>query len=157
MDYIKLMHESGAAFGQNFNKPSLELQKAIIDEAHKNNLITIAHATNLADTLEILSCGVDGLAHTFVDRPPTQELIDAYVKTGAHCNPTLACQGSCTAEGKAQQEEFAHDPRVERLLGERERERMCMCMAFAQEAGGKVEFAYETVRRLKGAGVPVIV
>ena len=157
VDYIKLMHESGASFGQNFNKPSLELQTAIIEEAHKHGLITIAHATCLADTLEILSCGVDGLAHTLYDQPPTQGLIDAYKRNGAHCNPTLACQGSATAEGKELQEKFAHDPRVQHLLGQQDRERMCMCMAFAKESGGKVEHAYESVRQLKAAGVPVIV
>ncbi|KAK5119632.1 hypothetical protein LTR85_007461 [Meristemomyces frigidus] len=157
VDYIKLMHESGTAMGQKFNKPSLELQRAVVEEAHKNGLIAVAHSTCLADTLEILSCGVDGMAHTFVDQPPTQELIDAYKKNGAHCNPTLACQGSCTAEGQKTQEKFAHDPRVKHLLGEAERERMCMCMAFAKDTGGKVEYAFETVRQLKAAGVPILV
>lgn len=157
VDYIKLMHESGTAFGQKFNKPSIEMQKAVVDEAHKHGLITVAHSTCLADTLEILACGVDGMAHTFVDQPPTQELIEAYKKNGAHCNPTLACMGSGTSEGQKMQEKFAHDPRVRHLLGEAERERMCMCMAFAKEAGGKVEYAFETVRQLKAAGVPVLV
>ncbi|KAK4544132.1 hypothetical protein LTR36_004630 [Oleoguttula mirabilis] len=157
VDYIKLMHESGTAMGQAFNKPSLELQRAIVDEAHKHGLIAIAHSTCLADTLEILSCGVDGMAHTFVDQPPTPELIDAYKKHGAHCNPTLACQGSSTSEGQEIQEKFAHDPRVRHLLGEAERKRMCMCMAFAKETGGKVEYAFETVRQLKAAGVPILV
>ena len=99
---------------------------------------------------------MDGLAHTFIDQAPTTELIEAYKKNDAHCNPTLACMGSATTEGQAQQEKFAHDPRVRELLGEEERERMCACMSFAKASGGKVEYAYETVRRLKEAGVPVI-
>ncbi|KAI6870866.1 hypothetical protein KC343_g2854 [Hortaea werneckii] len=157
VDYIKLMHESGKFLGKTIDKPSLELQKAIITEAHAHGLKTIAHSTSLQDTLEILSCGVDGLAHTFIDQAPTTELIEAYKKNDAHCNPTLACMGSATTEGQAQQEKFAHDPRVRELLGEEERERMCACMSFAKASGGKVEHAYETVRRLKEAGVPVII
>ncbi|KAK5138147.1 hypothetical protein LTR08_004842 [Meristemomyces frigidus] len=118
VDYITLMHESGASYGQNFDKPSLELRRVVIEEVHEHGLSSLAHSTCLADTLEILSCGVEGLAHTLVDQPPTQELIDAYKKNGALCNPTLACQGSCTTEGKAMQERLAHDPRVQHLLGE---------------------------------------
>lgn len=111
--------------GKTFNMPSLELQTAIVDEAHKHGLRVVAHATSLQDTLDILSCGVDGLTHTFIDQPPTQELIDAYKKNNAHCNPTLATMASATTEGKPLQEKFAHDPRVARLLGQAERERMC--------------------------------
>jgi len=156
VDYIKLMHESGTIMGQKFNKPSLELQKAVVDEAHKNGLMTVAHSTCLEDTIEILGCGVDGMTHTFIDQPPNQKLIDAYKKNGAHCNPTLACMGSGTTEGQKTQEKFAHDPRVQRLLGKAERERMCMCMSFAKDTGGKVENAYESVRHLKKAGVPIL-
>ncbi|KAK1070622.1 hypothetical protein LTR74_004049 [Friedmanniomyces endolithicus] len=156
VDYIKLMHESGTILGQRFNKPTLQLQRAIIDEAHKHGLRTVAHATCLADTLEILECGVDGLAHCFVDQPPTPELITAYKKNGAHCNPTLATMGSATTEGQNMQEKYAHDPRVQHLIGEEERGRMCACMSFAKETG-KAEYAYEAVRQLKKAGVPVLV
>jgi imidazolonepropionase-like amidohydrolase len=61
VDYIKLMHESGTVMGQNYKKPTRELQTAVIEEAHKNGLKAVAHATCLADTLEILECGADGL------------------------------------------------------------------------------------------------
>lgn len=156
VDYIKLMHESGTFMGKSINKPSLELQTAVIEEAHEHGLMTVAHSTSLNDTLEILSCGVDGLAHTFIDQAPTEEVIQAYKRNNAHCNPTLACMGSATTEGQKLQEKFAHDPRIGELLGEEERDRMCACMSFAKESGGKVEHAYETVRQLKQAGVPVI-
>lgn len=156
VDYIKLMHESGQFIGTKLTKPSLDLQKAVIDEAHKHGLIVVAHSTCLNDTLEILNCGVDGLTHSICDQPPTQELIDAYKRNNAHCNPTLATMGSATTEGQAMQEKFAHDPRVQHLLGQEERERMCMCMAFAKEHG-RVENAFESVRQLKRAGVPILV
>lgn len=155
-NYIKLMHESGTTMGQKFNKPSLELQKAVISEAHKAGLKAVAHATCLADTLEILECGVDGLTHTFVDQAPTEELLKAYQKNNAWCNPTLACMGSGTTEGKQLQEKFAHDPRVGKLLDERGRESMCACMAFARNSGSSVQHSYDTVKMLKRNGVDVL-
>ncbi|KAK6437180.1 hypothetical protein LTR95_006633, partial [Oleoguttula sp. CCFEE 5521] len=157
VDYIKLMHESGTVMGAKFNMPSLELQKAVIDEAHANNLIAVAHATCRKDTLDILGVGVDGLTHQFTDKPPDQEVINAYLKNNAHLNPTLAAMGSLTTEGKALQEQFAHDPGIQHLLPENARNNMCSCMDFAKLPGCTVDNAYETVRQLKAAGVDVVV
>jgi hypothetical protein len=154
-DYIKLMHESGAAMGATFTKPSLDLQKTIIRLAHEAGKVTIAHALAMDDHIEILHCGVDGLAHTFYDQPPTKELIDAYRLNNAFLNPTLAAIGSLTTEGKELAEKYAHDPRAEGKLGELERKRMCMCMDFKKE-GSKVEYAYESVRQLRAAGIDII-
>jgi len=157
VSYIKLMNESGKVMEQRFNMPSIELQKAVIDEAHKHKLLTLAHATCLQDTLDILGAGVDGLAHQFVDQAPTQELVDAYKKSDAHLNPTLAATGSLTTEGKELQEKFAHDPRIQHLLPEDARHRVCMCMSMATLPGASVEHAYEAVRQLKAAGIDIVV
>jgi hypothetical protein len=156
VDYIKLMHESGLLMGQQFNLPSIELQKAVIEQAHKNSLITVAHALSRQDTIDILDAGVDGLTHQFCDQPPTQQVIDAYKRNNAHLNPTLAALGSLTKEGKETQEKFAHDPRVQHLLPEEARHRVCACMSMCKVEGATVEYAYETVRQLKAAGVDIL-
>lgn len=156
VDYIKLMHESGAVMGQEFAMPSIELQKAVIDEAHKHNLTVVAHATCYQDTLDILEAGVDGLTHCFVDTVADDKIVAAYKKNNAHLNPTLATMGSGTTEGKAMQERFAHDPRAARLIGQEESERMCQCMGFMKAAGATQTNAFETVRRLKAEGVEIL-
>jgi hypothetical protein len=86
----------------------------------------------------------------------TQEIIDAYKKNGAHCNPTLAANGSLTTEGQKLQEKFAHDPRAQHLMGDAERGRMCACMSMAKE-NGRIQYAYDTVKQLKKAGIPILV
>ena len=154
VDYIKLMHESGSLIGSSLKMPSLELQRAIIDEAHKSGLKTVAHATSVEDTIAILEAGVDGLAHTIVDQPPNERFIAAYKKNNAHCNPTLCTMGSATAQGQETQEAFAHDPRIQHLLSDEEKHRMCMCMGFAKHH--HVENAYESVRQLKKAGIAIL-
>ncbi|KAF2454523.1 hypothetical protein BDY21DRAFT_326189 [Lineolata rhizophorae] len=153
--YIKLMHESGTAMGQQFAHPTQELQEAVVRAAHEHGKPAVAHATCLADTLTVLRAGVDGLTHTFCDQPPTQELTDAYKANNAWVNPTLAALGSLTKEGQAIAERFAHDPRVEGRIDEGGKQRLCQCMGFS--AGiGKVEYGYESVRQLKAAGIDVI-
>lgn len=154
-DYIKLMHESGAAMGATFTKPPLSLQKSIIDLSHAAGKITLAHALAMNDHIEILSCGIDGLAHAFYDQPPTRELVEAYQRGGAFLNPTLAAIGSLTGEGRELAERYANDERVGAKLGVVERERMCRCMDFRKE-GSTVEYAYEAVRQLKEAGIDIV-
>jgi hypothetical protein len=79
--YIKLMQECGAALVfAELPTPSLELQTAIVNAAHSHNLITVAHALSLSDTLSVLKAGTDGLAHSFCDQAPTKALVDAYKK-----------------------------------------------------------------------------
>ncbi len=156
VDYIKLHHESGTVMGAQFPKPSKELQRAIIEEAHKNNLKAVAHATCLADTLEVLEAGIDGLTHCFLDEKINEEVIAAYRKNNAHLNPTLAAMGSLTTEGKATQEKFAHDSRVEQMIGKPERLHMCACMDFAKKAGSTLDNAFDAVRQLKAAGIEIL-
>ena len=150
------MHESGYAMEQQFAMPSLELQKAVIDEAHKAGLKVVAHATCMKDTLEILKAGADGLTHCFMDQLPTAEVIAAYQKNNAHCNPTLCAIGSLTKEGKATQEKFAHDERVAHMIPKGEQDRMCQCMAMVSRVGTSFEHAFETVRQLKKAGIEIL-
>lgn len=78
VDYIKLMHESGSGLKVKPNLPDIKLQEAVIKAAHARGLLTVAHALALDDTIAILKAGVDGLTHNFMDKPPTDELIQAY-------------------------------------------------------------------------------
>lgn len=154
-DYIKLMQEGGAAMGHTFTTPSLELQTAVVQAAHVAGKVAVAHALALDDTLLALRAGVDGMTHTFYDRAPTAEVIDAYKQARAWCNPTLVTIGSLTGEGRRLAERFAHDPRVQHLIGEGERGAMCECMKMTVTSS-KTEYAYETVRRLLSAGIDIV-
>ncbi|KAI9710923.1 MAG: hypothetical protein M1820_002358 [Bogoriella megaspora] len=155
-DYIKILHESGTAFGMELPKLPTVVERAIVEEAHRSGLTVVAHAFTLEDTLEVLSLGIDGTAHTVFDKPPTSELIEAFQKNGAFCNPTLAVIGSNTEEGRKTQERYAHDPRVHELLVEGGRDRMCQCLAMTNANDGSLRNAIDTVKRLKEAGIDIV-
>jgi imidazolonepropionase-like amidohydrolase len=53
--------------GGTVKKLGPELYRAIIDEAHKNNLRVAVHATGLQDAKELLRAGVDVFAHMISD------------------------------------------------------------------------------------------
>lgn len=155
VDYIKLMHESGAGLGMELRLPAMSLQKSVIDAAHAAGLVAVAHALALDDTIAILHAGIDGLTHTFCDKPPTDALMAAYKRNNAYCNPTLACIGSLTTQGKLAQDKYAHDPRVRDKLAAPQVHNMCLCMTMGK-GHSDVENAYESVRRLKAAGIDIV-
>ena len=156
VDYIKLMQESGKALGVNYPHPTQELQAMIISAAHANGLKTVAHALCIDDTLTVLRAGVDGMAHTFFDQSPTEEVIAAYKKNNAWCCPTLVAVGSLTTEGQALSERFAHDPRVASKLSKHAQDSLCQCMnRHAKDSSFK--YAVESVRMIKESGIDVIV
>lgn len=157
-DYVKLMHESGEALKmeQDLPKPSLEIQKAVIEATHAAGHVAVAHCLSRADTLEMLSLGINGLTHTFIDEPVNQDIVDGYKKARASCNPTLAVLGSLTKEGLTLAEVFANDERVKGKLTEKGHANLCRCLGFSKE-GATVKNAYGTVQRLKAEGIPVIV
>ena len=53
-----------------------ELYRAIIDEAHKNNLRVAAHIFYLSDAKELLRSGIDIFAHLVRDRDADDELVE---------------------------------------------------------------------------------
>jgi len=54
-------------------KPNL--YRAIIDDAHKNNIRVFAHVTKLDDVKDLLRAGIDGFAHMVRDRDIDDEMI----------------------------------------------------------------------------------
>ena len=51
------------------------IYRAIIDEAHKNNLRAVAHIFYLADAKELLKAGIDGFAHGVRDKDIDDEFL----------------------------------------------------------------------------------
>lgn len=72
VDWIKIWVDD-----RNGTVPKLTppLYRAIIDEAHKNNLRVVAHIYYLADAKELLKSGIDGFAHLVRDKDIDDEFV----------------------------------------------------------------------------------
>jgi imidazolonepropionase-like amidohydrolase len=72
VDFVKIWVDD-----RNGTLPKLSpaIYRAIIDEAHKNNLRVIAHVVTLADVKDLLRAGIDGFAHLFRDREADNEVM----------------------------------------------------------------------------------
>ncbi|KIN07156.1 hypothetical protein OIDMADRAFT_150433 [Oidiodendron maius Zn] len=154
--YIKLMHESGACLlGNPLPLPSHELQSALVQAAHKHGLITIAHALSQKDTLAILAAGTDGLAHSFCDEAPRDELLAAYRKYNSFLVPTLVISATLTGAEKPSTERFVRHPFVGKFLDSRMKTCYCGRIMMGKE-GCKSEYSYQIVRMLNEGGIDIV-
>lgn len=152
------MHESGKAVGiegSDLQQPREAVQRAVVDAAHKRGLKVVAHALSLKDTAEVLRAGVDGLAHTFFDEPLTPEVIELYKVNNAWLNPTLVASGSLTGESKDIIRSYSEDPRVKSRISEDQVGLMHHCLHM-MSPNAKWEYAIDSVRQLKKAGVRIV-
>jgi imidazolonepropionase-like amidohydrolase len=106
VDIIKLWMDDHLGEQKKMPYP---IGKAIIDDAHKNNLQAAAHIFYLADAKQLVNYGVNGLAHSVRDKPIDQELIDSMKKHGTwQLAATLSREASMFIYAKTPP--FASDP-----------------------------------------------
>lgn len=62
--------------------------RTLIDEAHRQGMLAVAHAPMLELAKEAVRAGIDMLAHGVIDRPVDEELIALMRETGTHYTST---------------------------------------------------------------------
>ncbi|KAA8642547.1 hypothetical protein EYZ11_004518 [Aspergillus tanneri] len=157
-DYIKLMQENCHSLGvptDSIPSASLSLQTAIVKAAHAENFTVVAHATSLDGTELVLKAGTDGLAHTFVDQPPTQSVIDLYNKTNAFVIPTFVVLSSGSGENQDLRDKFADIAHTRGLIDASSKQTKRDFLGTGSSRC-TVEYAYETIRRLKVEGIDIL-
>ena len=151
-DFIKLLAEEGTVL----DAPGLpELNESVfaaaVREAHGHGKLVAAHALTYDATLEMLRVGVDGLTHIFLDRPATDEIVDAIVQAGVFVIPCLVLNRSITG---ATGEDLAADPRVASRLDEAWLR--ALRSSFNTYPDGDFSWSAQTVGALHRAGVPIL-
>ncbi|MEM8932509.1 MAG: amidohydrolase family protein, partial [Acidobacteriota bacterium] len=147
-DWIKLVVENG--WGRKIPTLDFETVGALVEAAHAEDLLAVAHASILDDALESVRRGVDGLVHVWNDRVPTEAEIAVFRDAGVFVVPTLV-----VLEGMS-------DPAPSLALAEDAFDRH---LSDGQRATLEQRFptqnldltkAIESVRRLAAAGVPIL-
>jgi imidazolonepropionase-like amidohydrolase len=96
------------------SKMSPEVYKAVIDEAHANGLRVAAHVYYLADAQQLISDGVDILAHGVRDKPIDSDFIQSIKSRGVWYVPTLGLDESFYLY--AEHPEWLQEPFLRRAL-----------------------------------------
>ena len=89
-DWIKLVYMPESRWA-----PSMDLAtaSAVIDAAHAEGLLALAHVTEHDAALDLLKAGVDGFVHVFMDQPASAELLALVAARELILIPTLTVIG----------------------------------------------------------------
>lgn len=154
LSYIKLMQETGkfvnVPLDQPLPTPSPSIQQAIVEAAHREGMLVVAHALNFSDTLLVVNSGVDGIMHACAERPPNKELVDAFKKNNVFLVPTLVTIANCTGEEQESREKFAQ------RLEPTEKESMCSSICIMVPGTNHIENAYQQITELRAAGLDIV-
>jgi imidazolonepropionase-like amidohydrolase len=153
-DYIKLVAETGEAYGIHFETLTAGDMKALIAAARKRGKLAVVHIGTLADARMVIDAGADGLAHLFSDRPPDAEFGKFVAAHRAFVIPTLSVLES--ASGVPSGTSLTTDANVKPFLNGEEITNLKT--SFPKRAASKADVANAkaAVRQLKEAGVPIL-
>lgn len=157
-DYIKLMQENCCSLAMPTGAipvATLELQTAVVNAGHAAGFPVVGHALSVDMTEVVLKAGADGLTHTFVDQPPPQSTIDLYKKNNAFVIPTLTILASLTNELQDWRDQFADLAKQKKLVDDFTVQNMREAMN-VKDAAAKLEYAFDTVKRLRQEGIDVV-
>jgi imidazolonepropionase-like amidohydrolase len=148
-DYLKI-------FGPGGRWPSLDPETitALTTAAHSRGLVVVAHISSTAGAREVVSAGVDVVAHVPVDGELDMALAQRIAAAGIAVSPTLATIENVLGEpgGAA----VAGDPRLAEALDDPWARRLTSGAAGRRQGMPPYSRAEENVGRLVDAGVTIV-
>ena len=158
VDWAKIRVDDNLGASQ---KMSPDVYRAVIDEAHRNDIPVAVHIVDLADAKAVLEAGADFLAHSVRDLPVDAELIEL-LRTGRIClSPTLTRELSTFVYGS--RPDFFDDPFFTRnadpavlaALEDPDRQRRTRESRGAQHWQAQLPLAMSNLKALSNAGVRI--
>ncbi|MFC0041823.1 amidohydrolase family protein [Actinomadura rayongensis] len=151
-DYIKFMVDDGTVEGHP-GLPMLDQAtlNAGVAEAKRHGMLTIAHALTIDATRMAVEAGIDGLAHLFMDRPHTDEIIALIRDAGVFVVPCVVLNASMMGIDGS---ELADDPRVAVRLDPAWDK--ALRSSFGHYPQGVLDDVLASVKALADAGVDIL-
>ena len=152
-DYIKFMIDDGTVEGHP-GLPMLDQAtlNAGVAEAHRHGMLTVAHALTIDATQMGIDAGIGGFAHLFMDKPHTEEIVQAVAESGAFVVACVVLNASMMGISGAA---FSEDPRVSSKLSPEWL--VTLRSSFNKYPQGKLEDVLASVKALHDAGVDILV
>jgi imidazolonepropionase-like amidohydrolase len=151
-DYIKLIIDDGGALGVQLPTLTAELARVIVDEAHRQQKMAVAHVMTTEGARLAIDSGVDALVHVFMDTGPAPVLIESIARSGAFVVTTISTLGALAGDisGAA----LAGDDRVASLVTNEWRKNLCACRP--RKGPASMQHALEVTAALYRGGVDVL-
>lgn len=150
-DFIKLVYMPNNSHFASLDRATAA---AVINAAHQNGVLAVAHISTLADAQDLLDDGIDGLVHIFADKIVTPEFLAQAKKQKLFVIPTLSVISAVSRKGLAQG--LANDPRVATYLSLSQQQQLIADFGGGEWPGFDFQIALDNTRRMHEAGIPIL-
>ena len=152
-NWIKIVIEPG--WGSQ-RLPTLDAATvaALVEAAHAEGLMAVAHVSRLADARMAVAAGVDGLVHLFGDEAIDPPLLDAMRAGQVFVVPTLAVMASIY--GGSPPDALAEHPVLAPRLGALQKQSLAQRFPGAGGDGQAWQRMLGNVEKLRAAGIPLL-
>ncbi|KIX92657.1 uncharacterized protein Z520_11686 [Fonsecaea multimorphosa CBS 102226] len=156
-DIIKLVVDT-RKWHEEIPTMSMDMVEKIVQVAHSHNRLAICHIHEHQAAINVVKAGVDGLAHLFLDEPPSEEFVQLCVEKGIFVVTTFGILAGLSNHCYAT--EFAKLPQVQTYtcdLGVHTLGRDASNWGYVKNASKNPQWALDAARALHKAGVPVLI
>lgn len=136
--YLKVILEDGTTTGHAVPTLTAATVEALVAAAHARGLLVVAHALTQAHALLAVGAGVDGLAHLFLDEPPSPQFLQAASDRGVFIVPTLTSLAARSGQNRGRA--LIADPHLGPALDPRQR--AMLSMDFPAGPGARADLAH---------------
>ena len=150
-DYLKIISGIGGLW------PSLDSGtiRALVAAAHDRGLLVVGHVSSVAGVEQVVSAGVDVVAHVPADARLDEALVEHMVEAGTAVGPTLATIENTL--GEAGGAAVVGDPRLAEVLGDGWARRLTSDVSAGHGRDmAPYSTAEENVRRVAEAGIRLL-
>jgi len=151
-DYVKIIYDDMAIFGQTSPTISKATLGAAVEAAHALKKIAVVHVTTRAQAMDAIEAGADGLAHIWVDGAASAELLAKASESGVFVADTLAVLELLCRSGGSRA--IAEDSILRPYLPPAQRR--ALSLVGQPQEDMSCGPAKEAVKALSAAGVPIL-
>jgi imidazolonepropionase-like amidohydrolase len=153
-DYLKIILEDGSAYGQTIATLDAATAKALVAEAHVEHKLAVAHVATEAEAVDAIDAHIDGLAHVFMDRVASDDVVKRIRRSGAWVVATLSV---AAASGRTEDaRELVADPLLHPWLTSGQTSALNTRFPPKFERQALFTNALQNVKLLHAAGVPIL-
>lgn len=149
-DFIKLVYMPDQSRVPSIDRATAQ---AVINAAHEQGLMALAHISTQAAARDMIEDGIDGLVHIFADQAVSDEVVALAKESDVFIIPTLAVIAS--VDGRKDAAQLAAREDVRPLLSPMQAQ--TLTMSFPEGVSGySLATALNNVKRFHEAGVPIL-
>lgn len=153
-DYIKIIIEDGASWGQPLPTLGPDRVEALVEAAHASDVLAVAHVSTQSAAKMAVQAGVDGLVHLFADQPVDQNFIEMALEAGIWIVPTTPVLAA--SHDQPVPEWLTDGQHAEGRITQQQQAMLSRGFPGSQARSEHWPIVLDNARKLHAAGVPLL-